>query len=116
MDDEKENFIRKIPGIDPAFIELMPSKYRKDLITATNSFFVEHSITKDDLNRCNFEGAFIHFGEAQQNKGRALRLVDEGYENELIGVDMANAIIDYIHKFNDSKIRDILDNIKKCKI
>lgn len=114
--DEKENFIRKIPGIDPEMIELMPSRMRNGIIKNTNTFFIEHSLAKDSLDRCNFEGAFMHFGESQQSKGRALELIDLAYREKLIVVDMSNAMTDYIHKFNDTKIRDILSNINKCKI
>lgn len=114
--DDKENFIKKIPGIEPEIIELMPSEYRRKIIQSTNDFFISHRIAKDNLNRCNFEGALMSFGESQQSKGRALCAIDAAYKEKLISVDMSNAINDYIHKFNDAKIRDLLDNIRKCEL
>ena len=114
-DDETEvDFLKKIPGITPEVIELMPSWYSKALKLSLNSFFVTHKLAKENLQRCNFEGGFFLFGEAQQSKGRALGLLDAAYRSKLISANESNAIVDYVHKFNDSKTRDFLESIKIC--
>lgn len=117
MADEEADleFLRKIPGITPEIIELMPSWYSKAIKTNLNSFFVTHKLAKESIKRCSFEHGVLLFGEAQQSKGKALQLIDDVYRNKLISSEDANAIIDYVHKFNDAKTRDFLESIKICE-
>lgn len=105
--------IKQVPGIEA--IENLPSIERKKIIDNINNFFVEHKLVKNALGRCNFEQGFRYFGESQQSKGRALEVVDDVYRRKMISSNDANSIIEYVLKYNETKIKDFLSKINKCE-
>lgn len=109
-----EQLIKEIPGADS--IALLPSWHSTELKKNLNSFFVEHDLVKKSFEGCNFERAFLFFGESQQSKGRILELINGAYKGKLITSESSNELTDYIHRYNDTKIQEFLDHMKTCKI
>ena len=113
--DEVEAFLKKIPGISAEVIERLPVPYIKAFKLGVKDFFVDHQLTKEALKACSFDAAFRNFGESQQAKGRTLTLIDVFYKDRLISAEESNAMVGYLQAFNDTKIREFLENIKSCE-
>lgn len=96
--------------------KVLPPFDAKRIKLNLNTFFVEHQLAKDAVNRCNFEQGFLYFGESQQSKGRVLEHLDNIYKQRLITSEVSNDVVNFIHNFNDTKIREFLDLIRKCKV